>query len=411
MISPQVLKKWLYPLLIIIGAVGVFMFLKSTKPSQPPVELKQKSWAVQAQVLQPQTLAPMHTLYGKIESTKMVAVAAPVSGVVEKLPLKSGAFFEAGDLMVAMADADLSLPVKIAQADVEDIEQQIHLQKLTYENNVKRLVFEQRLLSLNQNEVARNQELLKKDLASQAALDQAKALLIRQEQVVAGAELMVAEHQVKLSQLQERLAKAKANLQQRLVNKARGRLKAAFTGRVAEVLVSEGSNVAQGAPLLRFYPLDSLELRAKLPANQLPSVYQSLQSNRPMFSAFQLDNKVFQLPLNRLAGESETSGVDAFFTLPERLGVLRPGDLMKVQFYQAPVEGVFAVPLSSVYGMERIYVIEQGRLHRRQVQVVGETLLSGKMHYLLKGDLHAGEQLLITHLPNAMSGLSVTVME
>jgi len=411
MISPQVLKKWLYPLLIIIGAVGVFMFLKSTKPSQPPVELKQKSWAVQAQVLQPQTLAPMHTLYGKIESTKMVAVAAPVSGVVEKLPLKSGAFFEAGDLMVAMADADLSLPVKIAQADVEDIEQQIHLQKLTYENNVKRLVFEQRLLSLNQNEVARNQELLKKDLASQAALDQAKALLIRQEQVVAGAELMVAEHQVKLSQLQARLAKAKANLQQRLVNKARGRLKAAFTGRVAEVLVSEGSNVAQGAPLLRFYPLDSLELRAKLPANQLPSVYQSLQSNRPMFSAFQLDNKVFQLPLNRLAGESETSGVDAFFTLPERLGVLRPGDLMKVQFYQAPVEGVFAVPLSSVYGMERIYVIEQGRLHRRQVQVVGETLLSGKMHYLLKGDLHAGEQLLITHLPNSMSGLSVTVME
>jgi len=84
---------------------------------------------------------------------------------------------------------------------------------------------------------------------------------------------------------------------------------------------------------------------------------------------------------------------------------------MKVQFYQAPVEGVFAVPLSSVYGMERIYVIEQGRLHRRQVQVVGETLLSGKMHYLLKGDLHAGEQLLITHRPNAMSGLSVTVME
>lgn len=407
----QTVKKWQYPLLILIGAVGVFLFLKSTKPIQPPVELKQKSWPVQATRLQLQTLAPFYTLYGKIESTQMVTITAPVAGVVGQLPLKSGDVFEPDQLMVAMAASDLAIPVAIAQADVADIEQQIQLESLAYENNVKRLAFEQRLLGLNENELDRNQQLLKKDLASQAALDQSKAVLIRQEQVVAGAALNVEEHNVKLAQLQARLEKAKANLRQKKVNQARGRLKADFKGRVADVMVAEGSHVSQGASLLRFYPLSSLELRAKLPGSQLQSIYHQLQSGQLMFAEFEMQGEIHQLPLKRLAGESETSGVDAFFALPKALGGLRPGDLMQVQFYQAPIKDVFAVPLSAVYGQNRVYVIEQGHLQGRQVKLLGETLMAGKMVALLQGDLREGELLLMTHLPNAMSGLNVTVME
>ncbi|PLA74023.1 secretion protein HlyD [Hydrogenovibrio sp. SC-1] len=411
MAFPKNIKKWLYPLLIIAGAMGVFAFLKATKPVQPPVEITQKRWAVQAQTLTLQTLAPMHTLYGKVESTKMVAVVAPVSGVVERLPLKSGEHFEPGALIVAMADTDLNLPLAIAQADVDDIAQQLKLEKLAFENDRKRLAFETRLMALNSREVERSSRLLKKDLASQAVLDQAKAVLIRQEQVVAAAQLTVAQHQAKQSQLEARLAKAKATLMQRRVNLERGQLKADFKGRIAEVLVAEGSQVSQGAALLRFYPLDSLELRAKLPSTERRSVYDSLQSSRPMYAVFEMQGHHYQLPLNRLAGESETSGVDAFFALPAALGVLRPGDMIDVQFYQSPVQDVFPVPLTAVYGRERVYVIEQGHLQKRQIKVVGETKIDGVMHALLQGDLQAGEQLLTTHLPNAMTGLSVMVIE
>lgn len=406
----QGLKKGLLPLLILAGALGVFMLLKSTKPTQPPIEIKQKSWAVEVETLQPQTLAPMHTLYGQIESSQMVTVAAPVTGVVARLPFKSGEDFAPGDLLVAMAKADLNLPEKMAQADVSDIEQQIELEKLAAENNLKRLVFDQKLLQLNQEEVARNRELLKKDLSSQAVLDQSKSVLIRQQQVVDSAQLKVAEHQAKLSQLQARLARAQANLQQRQLNQSRGRLKADFRGRVAERLVAEGSHVNQGTALMRFYPLDSLELRAKLPSSQRQAVSQDLQSQQSLYAELEKQGQRYQLPLRRLAGESETSGIDAFFELPDALTILRPGDMLEVQFYQPPIQRVFAAPVTAVYGRDRVYVVQQGQLQMRKVKVVGDSVIAGTIRYLLQGDLQAGEQLLVTHLPNAISGLKVTVM-
>lgn len=406
----QGLKKGLLPLLILAGALGVFMLLKSTKPTQPPIEIKQKSWAVEVETLQPQALAPMHTLYGQIQSSQMVTVAAPVTGVVARLPFKSGEDFAPGDLLVAMAKADLNLPEQMAQADVSDIEQQIELEKLAAENNLKRLVFDQKLLQLNQEEVTRNRQLLKKDLSSQAVLDQSKSVLIRQQQVVDSAQLKVAEHQAKLSQLQARLARAQANLQQRQLNQSRGRLKADFRGRVAERLVAEGSHVNQGTALMRFYPLDSLELRAKLPSSQRQAVSQDLQSQQSLYAELEKQGQRYQLPLRRLAGESETSGIDAFFELPDALTILRPGDMLEVQFYQPPVQGVFAAPVTAVYGRDRVYVVQQGQLQMRKVKVVGDSVIAGTIRYLLQGDLQAGEQLLVTHLPNAISGLKVTVM-
>lgn len=411
MVLSKNIKKWLYPLLIIAGAIGVFVLLKATKPAQPPVEIKQKNWAVQAQTLQLRTLAPMQTLYGKLESSQMVTVVAPVSGVIERLPLKSGDSFEPGDLMVAMAETDLTLPLTIAQADVDDIAEQLQLEKLAFDNDRKRLAFEKRLMAINSREVERSGQLLKKDLASQAALDQAKAALIRQEQIVAAAELTVAQHQAKQDQLEARLEKAKANLRQRQVNIERGRLKASFSGRVAEVPVAEGSHVPMGATLIRFYPLDSLELRAKLPSTLLHGVYQSLQSNQTMFAEFEMQGQHYQLPLSRLAGQSDTSGVDAFFEVPSSLGVLRPGEMLDVNFFLSPIQDVFAVPLTAVYGRDRVYVIERGQLQMRQIKVVGETLVNGATHALLQGDLRPGELLLTTHLPNAMTGLSVMVIE
>ena len=406
----QGFKKAILPLLILAGALGVFMLLKSTKPTQPPIEIKQKSWAVAVETLQPQTLAPMHTLYGQIESSQMVTVAAPVTGVVARLPFKSGEDFAPGDLLVAMAKADLNLPEKMAQADVSDIEQQIELEKLAAENNLKRLVFDQKLLQLNQEEVTRNRELLKKDLSSQAVLDQSKSVLIRQQQVVDSAQLKVAEHQAKLSQLQARLTKAQANLQQRQLNQSRGRLKADFRGRVAERLVAEGSHVTQGTALMRFYPLDSLELRAKLPSSQRQAVYHDLQSQQSLYAELEKQGQRYQLPLRRLAGESETSGIDAFFELPDALTILRPGDMLEIEFYQSPIQGVFAAPVTAVYGRDRVFVVQQDQLQMRKVKVVGESLIAGTIRYLLQGDLQAGEQLLVTHLPNAISGLKVTVM-
>ncbi|MDG4812150.1 efflux RND transporter periplasmic adaptor subunit [Hydrogenovibrio sp. 3SP14C1] len=405
------LKAAMVPLLILAGVIGIFVFLKATKPTQPPVEIQQKVWPIQAMTVQVQSLSRVQTLYGKVESFRLVEVSAPVTGIVAEFPVKAGDDFQKGMKLVALADSDLDLPYQIAKADVADTQAQLNLEKLAYDANQKRLEFEKKVLALKEKDVDRNAKLLKKDLASKSVLDKSKEALVRQQYVVVGAKLSVQEHKVKVSQLQARLKKSQANYEQAKINLERGRVIAPYDGRVAQVSVAQGNRVNAGTKLLSYYALDSLELRAKIPAEQLKSVYEGLQSGETLSAQLEMNNQQFELPLKRLAGEAETSGVDAFFALPDALKILRPGELLQVDFYGEHLKDVFAVPYSALYGADRIYVIEQGVLQVKHVKNLGETRINGQSMVLLRGEIAEGAQVMTTHLPNAISGLKVSVME
>ncbi|RUM92652.1 MAG: secretion protein HlyD [Thiomicrospira sp.] len=405
------LKPAMVPILILVGVVGIFIFLKATKPTQPPVQIQQKVWPIKVLGIQKQSLSRVQTLYGKVESFRLVDVSAPVAGVVSDLPVKAGDNFEKGMKLVALADSDLELPYQIAKADVADTQAQLNLEKLAYDANQKRLEFEKKVLALKERDVERNTQLLKKDLAAKSVLDQSKEALVRQQYVVVGAKLSVQEHKVKVSQLQARLQKSQSNFEQAKINLDRGRIIAPYDGRIAQVSVAQGNRVNTGAKLLSYYALDSLELRAQIPTQQLKTVYEGLQSGDTLYARLERHNQQFKLPLKRLAGEAKTSGVDAFFALPDALKVLRPGELLQVDFYGERLTDVFAVPYSALYGADRIYVVEQGLLHMKHVKNLGETRIDGQPMVLLRGDVSDGAQVMTTHLPNAISGLKVSVME
>lgn len=407
------MKKGLIILAIVASLVLAVVFLFKTKPSQPPVEAKQRVWPIEAMQVDVAKLAPIQSLYGKVESNELVKAASPVNGMVAHVWVKDGEEVKQGQKLVALSDADVLLPYQIAKADVADTEAQLKLQELTYQANKERLEHEQRVLKIKQKDVSRNQELIKKQLASQSTLDKTKEALVRQEYVVVGSKLSVEEHKVKLAQLKARLAKAKANLKQAEINRERGVVVAPYDGRIAKVSVSVGDRVGVNSPLVSYYSIASLELRAKIPVSQLRSVYEAIQSGDALFADFDNHGEVIKLPLNRLAGESSTSGVDAFFDLPETLKITRPGDLLQVNLHGKAQEDVFAVPYSALYGADRVYVIDESNSELRAltVQKVGEIMVQGNSWVLLKdiseSPISSGAWVGVTHLPNAISGLKV----
>ena len=405
------LKKGYAVVAILLVMVVVVILLVMTKPEQPAIESKQKIWPIEAIKVDVGKMAPVQTLYGTVESNEMVTAASPVSGVVDMVWVKEGDAITIGQKLVALAPADIELPYQIAKADVADTQAQIKLQDLAYQANKKRLDHEQKVLEIKRKDVSRNEDLIKKDLISKSTLDKSKEALVRQEFAVVGAELSVQENKAKVDQLKARLQKAKANLEQAKLNRQRGVVEAPYAGRIAKVLVAKGDRVTTNSSLISFYSLDSLELRAKIPVNQLKMVYQSVQQNIPVSALFTIDGEVFDLPLKRLAGESSTSGVDAFFEIPTELKIIRPGDLLKVQLKGQVVENTFAVPYSALYGSDRIYTVEDGTLQLVKVELLGETLVDGQVWALLQGDLAQGAMVATTHLPNAISGLKVNVME
>jgi len=405
-------KVILFPILIILVGVVVFMYLTATKPTQTPVEVKEKVWLVKSMPVVFENLSPVQRLYGQVESFSLVQAAAPVVGVVDKVWVKEGQSIKAGEPLVSMSAADLDIPLQQAKADVADAKAQVALQKLVDKANKKRLAHEKSVLALKQTSVERTLQLIQKELASQSNLDQVKEVLVRQEYVVVGAKLAVEEGGVKNKQIQARLLKAQAQLAQARLNKKRGNVIAPYDLRITKVAVSEGSRVNVGTVLVSFYGLDSLELRAKLPVTILSNVQLAIKNNVTLNAYYQQGDERVTLPLSRLAGEATTSGLDAFFTLPNTLNQVRPGDLMEVDLQGEQLSKMVAIPYRALYGQNKVYLIQEGRLQAQTVQVLGEVFREGKLWVLVDinvgSEVAEGAKLCVTHLPNAMTGLKVS---
>lgn len=398
-------------LLIVVIAIGLFVFLKSTKPQQPAVEVQEKIWPIKTLSAGLDTLQPVYTLYGTVESRSMVTAAAPVPGVIDSVPVRAGDNIETGQLMVALSEADIELPYQVALADVADTQAQLELQDLNYKANQEKLKQEQNVLRLKQQDVKRNRDLIRRELISQAQLDQSIEALNRQEFTVIGAELLVEQNKVQVEQLKARLAKAQASLRQAEINRERGIVEVPYPARVSEVHVAAGDRVGVNTPLVSYYPLDSLELRSQIPVAQMSMVYRALQDGERLQAIYLVDDQRYRLDLERLAGTSSTSGVDAFFSLPAKLSILRPGDLMKIQLLGHAISNTLAVPYSALYGSDRIYRVIDNSLQAVSVELLGDTLVDGQPWALIRGDLPPRSEISITHLPNAITGLKVTVVE
>ncbi len=404
-------KTVVIPVLIVVISIVVFAYFKSTKPEALPVEIKQKVWAVDVVTVKMSDKSARVNLFGKVESSSLVTVSSPVSGVIGDLGVQEGSGFIKGQKIISLSDLDLKPPLRFAKAEVVDIVAQQNLAELSHKANKKRLKFEAEVLEIRKKSLARNQKLLTKNLVSPSDLEKIKESLVRQEMQVIVARLLVDEYQPKKMQLEARLSKAQVDLQQAEVNLARGRVMAPFDGRVAKVFVSEGDKVQSGTNLLSFYALDGLELRAKIPFENIAMVNESLISGQTMFAEWVVNGEVYNLPLVRLSGEADASGMDAFFSLPQGLKITRPGNLLQVSLVGKLHENVFSVPASALFGLENIYIVDNGKLHLKKVKNLGKTLVNGRLEVLLKGNLKSGNKVLITPLPNAMSGLKVLVSE
>jgi HlyD family secretion protein len=74
------------------------------------------------------------------------------------------------------------------------------------------------------------------------------------------------------------------------------------------------------------------------------------------------------------------------------------------------VHGVVPVPVHALYDNNRVYLIRDNRLQAVAVERIGEHLDDqGNYRVLVRSlDLNAGDQLMISQLPAAMTGLLVT---
>jgi multidrug efflux pump subunit AcrA (membrane-fusion protein) len=412
MIKEHSMARRFLPLIILAIGIGGFVLLKATRPAPEAVSATERAWLVEVMSIIPAEHAPTLPLYGQLVAPDQVRITAPLAGRIAERPVREGQRVAEGELLVAMDSADVQPLLDRVKADVADLEAQVESETIRVTNDRQALVSERAILQNAQRQFERTQSLVGRNLSSQEDLDAAADALARARLTVTVRERAIAEHPSRLKSLNARLNRAQSALVSARLDAERARVTAPFDAVVTDIQVAPGDQINPNTPLLSVYPVQGLELRATVP-DRFHAELQSAVEAGTRLEAVSEDG-LHRFVLTGFAGTSNPSGTEAILSLQQPAAGasqrLRPGGLLPVMLQRTPVRNSIAMPYSALYGSDTVYLMtSENRMRRVRVDRLGEvSAADGERHLLVANpELQAGQSLITTHLPNAMSGLKV----
>lgn len=402
------LSKRMIPLFILAIGIAGFILLKVTRPEPETASARERSWLVEVMTVAPGTHTPVLPLYGQLVAPDQTTIASSLAGRIENRPVREGQWVKTGELLVALDNADVAPLVAQAEADVKDLQAQLSSEQVRHANDREALEGEKAILNNAKRQFERTESLVSRNLSSREDLDAASDALARARLTVTARQRAVGEHPSRVQSLEARLARAQAALASARRDAERATVSAPFDGIVTGIQVAEGDRVSQNARLLSVYPHQGLELRARVPNVFRQELLDALDSGEKLQAA--TEDGLHCFILSRFAGTSDPAGTEAILTLSGEAGGLRPGGLLPVTLERPPRQNAIAVPYSALYGSDSVYrMTDDSRMQRVTVKRLGEARGSnGERHVLVSAEgLDAGDALITTHLPNAMTGLKV----
>lgn len=409
------LKKVALPIIIIAIAVVGFLLLKVSKPETAAKERPEKAWLVDALDVTFKQVAPEITIYGRVETPRDASLKAALEADVINVDVLEGETVEAGQLLIKLDDTDVSLIQQQRQADLAETQALIDSENRRFERDKGLLANQKQLVALADNAVERAKKLEQSRLASRSALDEAQAAYEQQLLSLKQLQHDIYDHPARLAQLKASQQRAEALMKQSEVNIQRTEIRAPFNGRVANLAVALGDRVRPGDNLLAIYDLDNLEVRAQIPGRFISQVRQLLNQRQSLNATADVDGETVHMELHRLSGEvrQDSGGIDGLFRITDNHEPLPLGTFMELQLKLTKQDNVIEIPPSALYGLDRVYLIQDGHLKSVAVERVGEvTHADGQNSLLIRSKLLAeGDKIAITQLPNAITGLRVEVAE
>jgi len=386
-------RRRVLPLLILLLGVGGFLLLKATRPKPPPVEPRERVWRVQTLVVQPAEHRPLLSLFGRVEAPDRIRAAAPVAGRLLEVLVRDGDRVTAGQRLARLDPRDLEPRLAQARAEVEK-----ELLKASHDREA--LDQERELVRLAESGFSRADKVQSQKFGSESAVDEARQLLARARLAVTLREQSLAEHPARLASLQAKLAEAERDA-------ARADIVAPFDGRVGKVEAAAGDQLQTNQAILTLYPLDRRYLRAKVPGNYSAELRAALEGGERLVARGTYAGRAVSAELERLAGEADARGVDALLRLAADADA-PVGAFIELFLERPPAPDTVALPFSALHGGDRVFLVNDARLHGVRIERVGEVAGPDGGQVLVRApELPGGARVLVTHLPHAVDGLRV----
>ena len=410
----QLLKIFL-PFVILASAVAGYYYLKNSKPERKKPALQEKVWQVDTVVANAASLSPELVLYGEVESPELLKSASPGNAVVAAVNVRSGDRVSKGQILLNLDKRDFNTELIEAQGSLQDLQHQIEEQNIRYQNNRQILATEKDLLVYAEAEVNRMERLKTQNLGSESTLNSSKTELGIRQLSVLSRQLDIDNHPLQLKKMETLKKQFQSRQKDAELKIARSTITAPFDGIVSQVDVTAGDRVMTGQTMISLFPQNTLEVRAHIPLRYIDSIQQYLHAGNTLLAETINPAGTKTLKLNRFAGQARSTGLDGYFQ-PQQTDVdnnFRIGELMSINLSLPAVENAYAIPFQAVYGNSRIYRLKQGRLEGIDVKTVGNMTTENEEQRLIiqSSELISGDNIVTTHLPNAVTGLKVEAIE
>ncbi|MDV7338014.1 efflux RND transporter periplasmic adaptor subunit [Terasakiella sp. A23] len=412
--SSHSLKKVIIPVLILSVAALIFAILKFTKPETPLKEVEERFWPVEVQTVSFEDIRPHLRSFGEIRAGREAELRAQVSGSVTSVhdQLGDGASVRAGDVLVIIDDFDYLATQQEREADLKEAEARLVELQTVLAGEEKLVPGDKQQVAIAGRELERQRKLLKRAAVSKKAFDDAQSQLNDRKQNVLVREQTLARVKTQIVQAQSSLEKAKTALSKARRDVEDTRLKAPFDGFLTDTDVTEGKQVSTSDRLGRLISLENLEASFHVSEADYARLTRthSLAGRKVAVTVRRGgDDMTYEALINRIDArvDAATGGRKVFAALS---GLtletdLRPGVFVEVSIPDDIYKDVVALPKRALHDGGIVYVVHDGRLQKRMVEIAA----TDGDRILIAGGLKAGDQICVTRFAQMGDGILVKV--
>lgn len=335
MISSIQRHAGLLQLIFVIGVVGSAVLLSTAlRPESPdrPSRPVSPNPAVSIVAPVPEAYQPVVRLNGVVEAGIVTDIIPQVSGrVVEVSPkFRPGGTVAAGELLFRIDPADYELSVETTLAEIEGARSD---------------------LALLEAEAAAEQQVWDQQFPDRQIPD----LIARVPQIAA------AKARIRSGEAARRTAE---------LSLSRTVVRAAFDARVLDTRLGVGQVVGSNAAVGTMFSLDSVEIAVPVSGDELALIGTAV-SREAKISTDGGNTTIDGTVIRIAAALDERTRLGTLYLAAENAAALTVGEFVAVDVEGKDMPRAFRVPSAALTSRDRLWVVEDGRLEQRQVEVLG----------------------------------------
>ena len=407
--------KIIITLSILSLGIGGYIWLKNTAPNVEVKKVDEKIFNVSASNIILQDFEPLSFSYGLVYSSRNASLTFPMFGKIKYIAENfiSGSFIKKDEVLVKIDDFDQKNQLRDLNIQLDQLNYQrreINDEILSDKTQLKEL---QEQLTLKKKLKNRVSNMVSNNASTENDLDNMILSVSNTKSMVLTREQNITRLNHKLDQLELSKNRILVSIQRNKKKISDTILTAPFDGSLRNVNIAFGENVQSGKSLGTLTDLNSLEVSFSVPAEIFSNATSIIgkkarivwqQGTKEVSSVFAVISRI-EVNVNPQDG-----GGKLYAKLPGVKGSLvqiPPGAYVKVEYPIGVLKNVISLPEEALYEGNFVYLIENGRAKKVNVNVIFKE--PGRVY--IRGILNSGDKVITSRLAALGDGVKVKIRQ